>query len=123
MKSVQRPDQILTITTFALIPGLGLRFQGASRWITLGPFSFQPTEMLKLTMILYLAAWLEGKKDLRRDLFEGFIPFLAILGIVGFLIIKQPDMGTLGIIVVISVIIFFLSGAKTAHIASMAGMG
>ena len=74
-------------------------------------------------MILYLAAWLESKKDLKRDLFEGFFPFLAILGIVGFLIIKQPDMGTLGTIVVISVIIFFLSGAKTAHIASMAGMG
>ncbi|HBB37514.1 MAG: cell division membrane protein, cell division protein FtsW [Candidatus Moranbacteria bacterium GW2011_GWC1_45_18] len=112
---------ILLILVF--IPGVGLRFQGASRWITLGPFSFQPTEMLKLTMILYLAAWLESKKDLKRDLFEGFFPFLAILGIVGFLIIKQPDMGTLGTIVVISVIIFFLSGAKTAHIASMAGMG
>jgi cell division protein FtsW len=113
----------LVFLVLVFIPGVGLRFQGASRWITLGPFSFQPTEMLKLTMTLYLAAWLESKKDLKRDLFEGFIPFLAILGIVSFLIMKQPDMGTLGTIVVISMATFFLSGARTSHIAAMIGMG
>ena len=113
----------LVFLVLVFIPGLGLKFQGASRWIKLGPFSFQPTEMLKLTMVLYLAAWLEAKKELKRDLFEGLIPFLAILGIVGFLIIKQPDMGTLGIIVVISMTVFFLSGAKIAHIMSMLGIG
>ncbi len=105
------------------IPGLGLKFQGASRWIKMGPFSFQPTEMLKLTLILYLAAWLESKKDLKSDLFEGLVPFLAILGVVGFLVIKQPDMGTLGIIVLIAMSVYFLSGVKTAHIASMVGVG
>lgn len=113
----------LFLLVLVFIPGVGLRFQGASRWITLGPFSFQPTEMLKLTMILYLAAWLESRKDLKRDLFEGFIPFLAILGIVSFLVIKQPDMGTLGIVIIISVTMFFLSGAKTIHLISMAGIG
>src|SRR4030066_1928954 len=83
----------LFLLVLVFIPGLGLRFQGASRWITLGPFSFQPTEMLKLSIILYLAAWLESKREKGADFFEGFIPFLAIVGIVGFLIIKQPDMG------------------------------
>lgn len=113
----------LFLLILVFIPGLGLKFQGASRWIKLGPFSFQPTEMLKLTMILYLAAWLEGKKELKRDLFEGFIPFLAILGIVGFLIIKQPDMGTLGVIAVVAMVIYFLSGARTSHITLMIGTG
>ncbi|MFA5871366.1 MAG: putative lipid II flippase FtsW [Parcubacteria group bacterium] len=105
------------------IPGAGLNFQGASRWIRLGFFSFQPSEMLKLTMILYLAAWLEGRNEKRTDLFEGFIPFLAIIGMVGFLIIKQPDMGTLGIILIISLAIYFVSGAKISHLASMFGLG
>jgi cell division protein FtsW len=105
------------------IPGAGLNFQGASRWIRLGFFSFQPSEMLKLTMILYLAAWLEGRKEKRTDFFEGFIPFLAIIGMVGFLIIKQPDMGTLGIILIISLAIYFVSGAKMVHLLSMFGLG
>jgi len=113
----------LFLLVLVFIPGLGLKFQGASRWIKLGPFSFQPTEMLKFTLVLYLAAWLESKKDLKRDLFEGFIPFLAIIGIVGFLIIKQPDMGTLGIIVIVAMVMYFLSGARTSHIAIMISAG
>lgn len=113
----------LALLVLVFIPGVGLRFQGASRWITLGPFSFQPSEMLKLSLILYLSAWLESRREKRTDLFEGFIPFLAIVAVVGFLIIKQPDMGTLGTIVFIAMSIYFLSGAKTAHIGAMIAMG
>lgn len=109
----------LIFLVLVFVPGLGLKFQGASRWIQLGPFSFQPTEMLKLTLILYLAVWLEGKKELKTDLFEGFFPFLAILGVVSFLIIKQPDMGTLGVTVLVAMTVYFLSGAKIGHIAAM----
>ncbi len=113
----------LFLLVLVFVPGLGLKFQGASRWIKLGPFSFQPSEMLKLTLVLYLAVWFESKKELRMDFFEGFIPFLAILGIVGFLIIKQPDMGSLGIVVLIAMSVYFLSGAKTSHIMAMIGAG
>ncbi len=114
----------LGLLILVFIPGLGLKFQGASRWIGLGPFSFQPSEMLKLSLILYISAWLEAKREKRTDLFEGFIPFLAILGAIGFLIIKQPDMGTLGVIVFIAVSVYFLSGASLAHLMAMlvAGM-
>ena len=105
------------------IPGLGLNFQGASRWIKLGMFSFQPSEMLKLTIVLYLAAWLESKREKGTDFFEGFLPFLAIVGIVGFLIIKQPDMGTLGSIVLISMVVYFMSGARWKHMAIIFGLG
>jgi len=113
----------LFFLVLVFIPGAGLKFQGASRWIGLGPFSFQPSEMLKLTIILYLAAWLEGKREKGADLFEGFIPFLAIVGVVGFLIIKQPDMGTLGVIVIIAMSIYFMSGAKMSHLLSMFALG
>lgn len=113
----------LVFLILVFIPGLGLNFQGASRWIRLGPFSFQPSEMLKLTMILYLAAWLESKREKGKDLFEGFLPFLAIVGTVGFLIIKQPDMGTLGSIVLISMAVYFMSGARWGHLGAMLGLG
>jgi cell division protein FtsW len=124
-KKIALPMFILNLAFLILvfIPGLGLNFQGASRWIKLGPFSFQPTEMLKLSLILYLAAWLEGKKEQGRDFFEGLVPFLAILGVVGFLIIKQPDMGTLGTIVIVAMAMYFLSGAKIKHLMGMFGAG
>jgi cell division protein FtsW len=106
------------------IPGLGLKTYGASRWLQLGPFSFQPSEMAKLSLILYLALWLEskGRKSI-RDFFEGFLPFLGILGAIGFLIMKQPDMGTLGVLLITAVIIFFASGAKGSHLFSMTAIG
>lgn len=113
----------LFLLILVFIPGLGLSFQGASRWIKLGAFSFQPSEMLKLSIILYLAAWLEGKREKGADLFEGFLPFLAIVGTVGFLIIKQPDMGTLGSVILISMTVYFMSGAQWRHMAAMLGIG
>jgi len=106
------------------VPGIGSRIYGASRWIQLGPFSFQPSEMAKLSIIIYLAAWLESRGMQRiKDVFEGLLPFLGIMGLIGFLIIKQPDTGTLGVIVISSFAIFFISGAKIKHLASLGMVG
>jgi len=106
------------------VPGIGSSIYGASRWIQLGPLSFQPSEMTKLSIIIYLAAWLESRGTTRiKDFFEGMLPFLGIMGLIGFLIMKQPDTGTLGVIVLTSFAIFFVAGARTAHLASMGAMG
>lgn len=101
------------------VPGFGIKFQGASRWLSLGPLSFQPTEMMKLAIILYLALWIESRGKKLRDFFEGFIPFVLILGAVSFLVIKQPDMGTLGVITLIAMTMFFTSGVPLSFIFSM----
>jgi cell division protein FtsW len=106
------------------VPGVGSHIYGASRWIQLGPFSFQPSEMVKLSIIIYLAAWLESRGVRRiKDVFEGLLPFLGIMGFIGFLIIKQPDTGTLGIIILTSMSIFFVSGASVQHILSLGTLG
>ncbi|MFC1644626.1 putative lipid II flippase FtsW [Patescibacteria group bacterium] len=107
----------LVFLMLVFVPGIGSSVYGASRWIDLGFISFQPSEMAKLSIILYLAAWLEskGKKKI-KDIYEGLVPFLAILGIMGFLILKQPDTGTLGAIIFIAIAIYFTSGAKISHI-------
>jgi len=112
---------ILLILVF--IPGIGSRIYGASRWIQLGPVSFQPAEMLKLSLILYLATWLESRKEKIKDFSEGFVPFMIILIFVSFLLIKQPDVGTLGVVVLTSIAIFFISGSKLSHLFSMASLG
>jgi cell division protein FtsW len=106
------------------MPGVGSKVYGASRWIYLGPFSFQPSEMAKLSVILYLAAWLESRGSHRiKDFYEGVLPFMGIMGLIGFLIIKQPDTGTLGVIILTSLAIFFVSGAEIKHLLSMGGVG
>ncbi len=124
-KRISFPFFLLSIIFLVLVfvPGFGSRIYGASRWIKLGPFSFQPAEMLKLSMVIYLAAWLEGKINKVKDFYEGLVPFLVILGIVSFLLIKQPDMGTLGVIILIAISIFFISGAKVSHILMMGSIG
>lgn len=114
----------LIFLILVFIPGLGIKTYGASRWLQLGPLSFQPSEMAKLAIILYLSLWLESKgRNSIRDMMEGFLPFLAIVGSVGFLIIKQPDMGTLGVLMITAIFIFFASGAKLTHLISMGVAG
>lgn len=122
-KKVSVPIFFLSLVFLVLvfIPGLGNKLYGASRWLQLGPFSFQPSEMAKLSVIIYLAAWLESRGERRiKDFFEGFLPFIGILGLIGFLIIKQPDMGTFGVIVITMIIMFFSSGSKLSHLFWMA---
>ncbi|HFC76723.1 MAG TPA: putative lipid II flippase FtsW [Candidatus Moranbacteria bacterium] len=127
-KKVSVPMFVVSLICLILvfIPGIGSNAYGASRWINLGPVSFQPSEMAKLAIILYLAAWLESRgKEKIKDIYEGMIPFVGILAVAGFLIIKQPDTGTLGVIILIAMSMFFVSGANLTHIFSMflAGVG
>ncbi len=108
-----------------LIPGIGDRVYGASRWLSIGPFSFQPSEMAKFAFVLYLAAWFSRKnRKMIGDFIEDFVPFLVVLSILGFLIMKQPDTGTFGLIFLIAVSVYFIAGAKISHLFGLflAGM-
>lgn len=124
-KKISFPFFALSIVFLILvfIPGVGSKIYGASRWIQIGPFSFQPSEMLKIGLIIYLAAWLESRGSRIRDLFEGVVPFLTVVGLIGFLLIKQPDMGTLGAIILIAVSMYFVSGSKISHMVFMGSAG
>lgn len=113
----------LVLLVLVFIPGIGTKIYGANRWLQFGPFSFQPSEMLKLSLIIYLAAWIEGRGEKIKDFFDGFIPFIAIVSIIGFLLIKQPDMGTLGVTILIALSVFFVSGSKLSHIILMGSAG
>ena len=95
---------VLLIAVF--IPGIGLRLKGASRWIDAGLFTFQPSELLKISLTLYLAAWLSVKESGR------LLAFLLLLGICGALVILEPDMGTAFIVAGGATIVYFLSGVQ-----------
>lgn len=110
----------LIFLILVFIPGFGTTVYGAARWVDIGPFSFQPSEIMKIAIVFYLAAWLSRRgQRTSQDFYEGFLPFFIVLSLVGFLIIKQPDTGTLGLIFCISLSIFFASGANIRHIAGL----
>lgn len=109
---------LLLILVF--IPGLGVAGQGAQRWINLGLLTFQPAELVKLTLILYLSAWImeRGSQTIRNFRF-GAVPFTAILLLLFFLILKQPDLGTFIVICAIGLVLYFVGGANLKHFFSL----
>ena len=98
---------VLLVAVF--LPGIGINALGAHRWINLGFFSFQPAELTKLVLIIYLSAWFSQPE--RRRLGS----FLLLIGTVLGLVILEPDLGTAILIMSIAVILYFLSGAPMKH--------
>lgn len=105
---------ILLLLVF--IPGLSAHYGKARSWINIAGFSLQPSEFVKLSFLLYLAAWLEVRKKDLHDFHQGIGPFVIVLGIIGGLMIMQPDIGTLSIIGVTSIIVYFIGGGKLSHL-------
>ncbi len=105
---------ILLLLVF--IPGLSANYGKARSWINIFGFSLQPSEFVKLSFLLYLAAWLEIRKKELHDYSRGIGPFVVILGLIGILMLLQPDIGTLAIISLSSLIVYFVGGGKIKHI-------
>lgn len=91
-------------------------FGTAQSWIILGGFSFQPAELVKLLLIIFLAGWLANKGSGVKEMKATTLPFVIILALIGVLIIKQPDFGTLIIIALTAMAMFFMSGARFMHL-------
>ena len=105
------------------IPGLAGEWGTSRSWINVFGFSLQPSEFVKITFLLYLAAWLEGRKKKLAEISRGLGPFVVILGIIAILMILQPDMGTLTIIALASLIVYFIGGGRLKHIVSLILLG
>lgn len=105
------------------IPIFGKRMGGATRWLDLYIFSFQPAELVKISVVIFLATALSNLKDRLKDFVKGLLPLLLILVFIAAIIVKQPDLGTTISILATSFLMFFLAGAKISHLASLAGLG
>lgn len=104
---------VLVLLVAVLIPGIGSKVNNARSWFDLGLFSLQPTEFAKLTTIIYLASWFSVKEK------KQFFSFMFLLGILMFLIMLQPDMGTASIIFAISIILYFLAGKELHYLLGL----
>ena len=125
-RALAMPILLATIVLLVLvfIPGLAANWGTSKSWIGIGGFSVQPAEIVKVTFLIYLAAWLEARGDAgARDLHAGLLPFLTLLAVIGTLIMLQPDLGTFSVIVIVSLIVYFLGGASIQHLAALTAAG
>ncbi len=95
---------------------LGLKAGGASRWLALGPFSFQPAELLKLSLVIYLASWLSQKDIRQRLVLQGVLPFVTVLSVIAGLLIFQHSTSPVAILLLVALIMYFISGARLAYL-------
>lgn len=105
------------------IPGVGKRISGASRWIDLMFISFQPSELIKFTSVLFLAALLSAWGDRLKDFVKGLLPVLIFIGIILTPIILQPDLGTAVSIGGTAFIMLFVAGANRWQLLGIGGAG
>ena len=105
-----------TLLSLILVLILGDKRFGAQRSFWNG--SVHPGELSKLTMVIYVAAWLSSKGDQIRDVSYGLIPFAVLIGVVTGLIVAQPDLGTAVLIALTSLAVFFFAGAEVFQLAA-----
>jgi cell division protein FtsW len=95
---------------------LGARIGVARRWFILGPLSFQPVEIAKLALVAYLATSLARKQERVRTFSGGFLPHLAVCGLMMGLLLKQPDLGSALILAASTMVLLFVAGTKLSYI-------
>lgn len=113
----------LLLLVLVFIPQLGDERLGASRWIMLGEFSFQPSEVVKLTFVIYLASWLTKQKEKIKDFQATLIPFVVLLLVICGLIILQPDLGTMGIFIALAMSMYFVAGGQLLQLGLLTVAG
>ncbi len=100
----------LVLLVLVLIPGIGKGVNGARRWLSFKVFNLQPSELMKLFVVLYAADYTVRKQEVMHKLTKGFMPMTFAIGFVGLLLLLEPDLGAFGVIVCIAMGILFLGG-------------
>ena len=101
----------IMLLAIILIPGIGLTVKGATRWLDLGFFNLQPSEIAKFTMMLFLASYLVRRLEEVRRQFSGFVKPMAVVGLIAVLLLLEPDYGTLLVLSCAVMGVLLLAGA------------
>ncbi len=121
----QKLDKIIILLVlFSLcavyLPGVSRQIRGTHRWIDLGFFRFQPSELAKIGLIIYLSSALVRKKDKLKSFINGFLPFFIIISLIFLLVVMEPDLSSAMIIVAVGFTVLYAGGAKIFHILYVA---
>jgi cell division protein FtsW len=105
-----------------LIPGLGREVNGSRRWIPLGIATFQPSELMKLFVVLYAADYTVRKAAFMDDFRKGFLPMFGVMTAIAFLLLREPDFGALVVVTSIAMAVLFLGGLNWRLFAGLASL-
>lgn len=114
---------VVVLGLLTVVVVLGAEVWGARRWIPLGPVSFQPSEIAKLALVIYLADWLGQKGAKIRKWSYGLVPFTIVLGLLIGLVMLQPDLGTSALLAAIGISMFLVAGADLFQLSLLMGAG
>ncbi len=104
------------LLSLVFIPSLAADWGNSRSWIKIFGLSLQPSEFVKIFFLIYLAAFLESRKNDMEDAKQSFWPFLVVFGVISLLMLLQPDLGTLFIIAISSFVVYFVAGGKISHL-------
>ncbi|MDD5131319.1 MAG: putative lipid II flippase FtsW [bacterium] len=124
---LQRYSRVLIITSVILLvlvlTGIfGREIGGAKRWISLGPLRFQPSELAKISLLIYIADYLDRKQSKMSKMIKGVAPILMVIGLICGLILIEPDMGTSVSLGVVCLGMLFVGGLSTWYLVSLIAM-
>lgn len=111
------------LLVLVLIPGVGVVRGGARSWLGISSFGIQPSEFMKLAMILFLAKWLSAEQQKITQFTKGLLPPLGLVFLAFGLIMLQPDLGTGAVMVGASMILIYTAGARMSHLGGLAMIG
>lgn len=113
----------LVLTLLVFVPGLGFAHGGARRWISLGPVSFQPAEILKISFVIYFASWLAWTRKRTEEVKYKIVPLIVLLGIVAAVLLRQPDTKSLVLMTAATTAMLFVSGVSWKKVGILLGAG
>ena len=105
-----------------LVPGLGREVNGSRRWIPLGFATFQPSEVMKLLVVLYAADYTVRKAAFMDDVRKGFLPMFGVMTLIAALLLREPDFGALVVVTSIAMAVLFLGGLNWRLFAGLAAL-
>ncbi|HET6871830.1 MAG TPA: putative lipid II flippase FtsW [Sporolactobacillaceae bacterium] len=122
-KAFTKPITIGTILLLLLVFLIGSKSNGAQSWLSIGGFTIQPSEIAKLSLIIYLASVFSNKQAFISDFKSGVLPPLFVIGVFFILIAAQPDLGSAMIVAGIAALMILCSGMRTKHLLILFGLG
>lgn len=113
----------LFVTCLVFVPQLAMYHGGAHRWIDFGLFTLQPSELIKFSAVVFMAAWCARFGGMFNRISFGLFGFLVPLGVVAAIVLTQPDFGTFLVIAVASFVVYFVGGARMKHVGIIISLG
>ncbi len=108
----------LVLLMLVLVPGLGVKVGGARRWFRLGGLSFQPSELAKFALLVYLSSSAARKADRLTQFSVGFLPHLLVASVMVVLVLAQPDLGTAVLLMGTTLVLLFVAGTRLVYIVT-----